>query len=278
MEEYERKVIETAEYIRNRVVRKPDIAIILGSGLDSLAYEIQDPLEIRFDEIPNFISSDVPGQEGKLVFGMIYNKSVVAMKGRLHYYDGYSMEDITFPIRVFTLLGVEVLIVTNAAGGVNPSFKVGDIMLIKDHIDLSGRSPLIGKNFATFGPRFPSLRGVYDQDLINAAKTVATEMRFNVREGVYAYMTGPQYATDAEVKMLNFIGADAVGVSTVPEVIVAGHSGIRVLGISYITNVSGIAEAASSHNEILEVVSKEEGNFKALVLDTIRAMKIENEY
>ena len=278
MGDFERKVLEAVEYIKGIIKFKPDIAIILGAGLNSLAYEIQTPIEVPFEDIPHFKSSTVPGTEGKLIFGLVYDRSVVALQGRLHCYDGYSMEDVTFTIRVFTLLGVEVLIVTSAVGGVNPNLKIGDLVLVKDHLGLGCESPLIGPNYRTFGPRFPSLKGVYERALIDAAKSVAAEIKFNVTEGVYAFMTGPQYTTEAEAKMFRALGADVVGFSMVPEVIVAAHSGMSVLGIAYVTNVLGVAEAAHTHNEILEVVSKEEKNFTALVLDTIKRIEIENEF
>ncbi len=278
MEEYEKQVFEAVEYIKSRIAKKPDIAIILGSGLGGLAYEIQDPIELPYDEIPYFKIPSVEGHDGKLIFGTIYDKSVVAMQGRVHYYEGYSMEEVTFPIRVFTLLGVEDLIVTSTAGGIDPKYVPGDLMLIKDHINLTWQSPLRGRNHDIFGPRFPTMKGVYDPELIKIARSVAMEMSFNLQEGVYAFMPGPQFETDAEIKMLKILGADAVGMSTVPEVIAAAHSGIKVLGISCITSATGYEGISPNHDEVLEEASKVEKNFTSLVLDTIKKMKIENEF
>ena len=277
MEDITENVLEAVRYIKSIVATKPDIAIILGSGLGSLAYEIQDPIEIPYSEIPYFKSSTVEGHEGKLIFGKIYDKNVVAMQGRVHYYEGYSMQDIAIPIHTFALLGVEVLIVTNAAGGINPKFVPGDLMLITDHINMGFDSPLRGPNLDLLGARFPSMKGIYNKDLIDIAKNVAEEMRFNIQEGVYAFMPGPQYETDAEVRMLGMLGASAVGMSTVPEVIAAAHSGMAVLGISCITNVAGVVGAAPSHDEVLEVASQSETNFTTLVLDTIKNIQISPE-
>jgi purine-nucleoside phosphorylase len=276
MDDFEKQVFEAVEYIKGRIPNKPDIAVVLGSGLGGLAYEIQDPVEIPYDEIPYFKTPTVEGHEGKLIFGTVYDKYVVAMQGRLHYYEGFSMQEITFPIRVFALLGVEVLIVTNTAGGIDPRYTPGDLMVIKDHINCSFQSPLIGKNLDSLGPRFPLMKGVYDSELIKLARNVAMEMSFNLQEGVYAFMTGPQYETDAEINMLRVLGADAVGTSTVPEVIVAAHSGIRVLGISCITSATGYEGISPNHDEVLEEASKIEKNFTTLVLDTIRKIQIEN--
>jgi purine-nucleoside phosphorylase len=276
MEENEKKVFETVSYIRERIIEKPDIAIILGSGLGGLAYEIQNRVEIPYDEVPNFKNSLVEGHEGKLIIGKIYDKNVIAMQGRIHFYEGYSMQDIAFPIRVFALLGVEVLIVTNAAGGIDPRLSPGSLMMITDHINMSLQSPLTGKNSDTFGPRFPAINGVYDKGLMTIAKSVASEMYINLHEGVYAFMPGPQYETDAEIKMLKILGADAVGMSTVPEVIAAAHSGIKVLGISCIANAAWREGAMATHNEVLENASKVEKDFVTLVMDTIRKIPIEN--
>ena len=275
MEDMDQRVIEAVKFIKTQIYSKPDIAIILGSGLGALAYEIQDSISIPFEQIPYFKKSTVKGHEGNLIFGKIYGKSVVAMQGRLHYYEGYSMQDVTFPVRVFALLGVEVLIVTNAGGGINPAFNIGDLMLITDHINLSGTSPLIGRNYELFGPRFPSLLNVYNKQLLKIAKGVANEMNFNIHEGVYAYITGPQYPTEAEIKMLGLLGASAVGMSTVPEVIAASHSDIDVLGISCITHVaSAQPKHPTTHAEILENASKYERDFISLVKDTIRQINI----
>ena len=277
MDDIDRKVMEAVNFINLQVGYNPDIAIILGSGLGNLAYEIQDRIEINYSDIPYFKSSTVEGHEGKLIFGKIYDKNVVAMQGRLHFYEGYSMQEITFPIRVFAILGVSVIIVTNAAGGLNSTFKPGDLMLIKDHINISGNSPLMGRNYDLFGPRFPSMKGVYNTGLLDIARQVAKELNISIKEGVYAFMPGPQYETDAEVRMLVTLGANAVGMSTVPEVIAASHSGMAVLGISCITNVAGADGGVPTHREVLDVANKVESNFVSLVMDTIRQIEFGDE-
>ena len=266
------KLMDAVKYIRSIVEDKPTVGIILGSGLGALAYEIQNPIEIGYADIPFFKTSTVPGHEGKLIFGKIYDKNIVAMQGRLHYYEGYSMQDVVFPIRVFALLGVETLIVTNAAGGINPKFNPGDLMVITDHINMSGNSPLIGPNVEILGPRFPSMRKIYSTEYIEKIKGVAAKLKINLQEGVYAFMPGPQYETDAEVKMLETLGASAVGMSTVPEVIAAAHSSINVLGVSCITNMAGGGEESPSHKEVLDVASKAEEDFTSLILDTINEL------
>lgn len=270
MENLGEKVLEAVSYIRTKVDIMPDVGIILGSGLGDLAYNIIDPIEISYADIPYFQTSTVQGHDGKLIFGKIYGKNVVAMKGRLHYYEGYSMQEITFPLRVLTLLGISSLIVTNAAGGINKKFKVGDIMLITDHINMSGQSPLMGPNCEVFGPRFPSMNGAYSKEMIAAVKETASTLKINIQEGVYAFMPGPQYETKAEIQMLSTLGADAVGMSTVPEVIVAAHSGINVLGISCITNATGAEEI--SHNEVLSAVNNMSETLTTLVIEIINKL------
>ncbi len=271
-------VLEAVQYIRTITNASPDIAIVLGSGLGDFAYKIVDPIEIPYAEIPYFKSSTVEGHEGKLIFGKIYGREVVAMKGRLHYYEGYSMQEITFPIRVFTLLGVSKLIVTNAAGAINKKFKAGDIMLIKDHLNMSGVSPLMGANCEVFGPRFPSMSQVYSMDMMNCFKQTvekiartkegeAIKFKNRIQEGVYAFMPGPQYETKAEARMLEILGADAVGMSTVPEVIAAAHSGIEVLGLSCITNMADGADV--SHEEVLDAVNQVTESLTAFIVETI---------
>ena len=271
MDDLNEKVFEAVSYIRTKVEINADIGIILGSGLGNLAYSISDAVEIPYEEIPYFPHSTVQGHEGKLIFGKVYGKNVVAMKGRVHYYEGYSMQEITFPIRVFTMLGISTLIVTNAAGAINKKYKIGDIMLIKDHMNMSGNSPLIGKNHDVFGTRFPSMQGTYTQTLRDAVKEIAKQIKFpNLQEGVYAFMPGPQYETNAEVNMLSILGADAVGMSTVPEVIVAAHSGINVLGISCITNTTGGEEV--SHEDVLEAVNQVSETLVTIILQLVHQL------
>lgn len=270
MENLSEKVLEAVNYIRTRVETNPDFAIVLGSGLGNFAYNITDAVEISYEDIPYFPTSTVQGHDGKLIFGKIYGKEVVAMKGRVHYYEGYSMQEITFPIRVLTLLGVSKLIVTNAAGAINKKYKVGDIMIIQDHLNMSGNSPLIGKNHEVFGPRFPSMNHVYSKEMIEGMKKIAKDLKISLQEGVYAFMPGPQYETNAEVNMLSVLGADAVGMSTVPEVIVAAHSGIDVLGFSCITNATGAEEI--SHEEVLNASDNAAEVLTSLVLEAVNQL------
>lgn len=261
------KASEAASYISDRIAAKPQIAIILGSGLGGLADEVMDDkVEIPYQEIPNFPISTVSGHEGKIIAGKIYDKNVIIMKGRFHYYEGYDLSEVTFPLRVFALMGVSELIVSNAAGAINKKLEPTDLMLITDHINFAGLSPLRGKNEELFGVRFPSMTNAYSKRLGKIAKEEG-----NIKEGVYAYMTGPQYETPAEIKMLGLLGADAVGMSTVPEVIVANQMGIEVLGISCITNETG-GTVVPTHEEVMENADKVEEKFKKLILKIIRRM------
>ncbi|MEG1870788.1 MAG: purine-nucleoside phosphorylase, partial [Peptostreptococcaceae bacterium] len=245
------KVQESAKFINDKINIQPKIGLILGSGLGVLADEIQNPIKINYNDIPNFPVSTVEGHEGCLVLGNLEGKEVVAMQGRFHYYEGYSQREITFPVRVMKALGVETIIVTNAAGGANTNFKPGDLMIIKDHINLSGSNPLIGANDNRFGPRFPDMSTAYQSKYVNLVKECAKELNMEVQEGVYAFFSGPTYETPAEVRMAQILGADAVGMSTAPEVIVASHSGMEVVGISCITNMaSGILDQPLDHEEV----------------------------
>ena len=273
MEDVFSKAIEASAYINERIDCMPEIGIVLGSGLGPLAEEVTDRIEIPYNEIPNFPSSSVVGHSNKLIIGKIYGKNVVVMQGRFHYYEGYGIDEVAFPIKVFAMLGVSKLIVSNAAGGLNKKFRTGDLMLITDHINISGLSPLRGKNDSSLGERFPSMTYAYSPRLIELAKKVAISKeltrKINLQEGVYAFMPGPQYETKAEIKMLTTLGADAVGMSTVPEVISAVHSGIEVLGISCITNLCS-STVAPNHKEVLDVASKVEEDFKTLVMKIIK--------
>ncbi len=231
-----------------------DIAIILGSGLGGYEEQLLDPVEIDYDEIPGFPTSTVPGHAGKFIIGTLKDKRVLVMSGRIHSYEGYGMDKVTLPIRVMSLLGVKTLIVTNAAGGVNTAFKPGDLMLIEDYINLSGRNPLRGKNLDRFGPRFPDMSQAYDLELRQIAQQEAEKLGIDLKRGVYCWMNGPTYETPAEIRMVRTLGADAVGMSTVPETIVARHSGMRVLGISSITNMAaGVLDQPINHDEVLAV-------------------------
>ena len=261
---------EAAEFIRGRLSGKPEIGLILGSGLGVLADLIEQPLTIPYGEIPHFPVSTVAGHAGELVIGTIAGRPVIMMKGRFHLSEGYEEAQVTFPVRVMKLLGIEKLIVTNAAGGVNRSFQPGDLMMITDHINLMGRSPLVGPNLDEFGPRFPDMTEAYSRALRKVLKDTADELGIQLQEGVYAAMLGPAYETPAEIRMLQTIGADAVGMSTVPEVIVARHAGIEVLGISCITNMAaGILDQPLRHDEVVETAERVKEQFLKLVLNVI---------
>ena len=265
------KLKNTVDYINSKINIKPTIGLILGSGLGNLAETIENPKFIPYEEIPNFPTSTVSGHKGRLVVGTLHNKPIIAMQGRFHYYEGYSMNEVTFPIRVMKLLGIETLIVTNAAGAVNTSFNPGDLMLITDHINLCGNNPLIGKNLDDFGPRFPDMSEAYNRNLINIAKKVASNLNIDIKEGIYAMMTGPSYETPAEIRMIRTIGGDAIGMSTVPEVIIANHSKIKVIGISCLTNMAaGILNQPLSHLEVIETSKKVNTNFINLMKNLIK--------
>ena len=256
------KINEAVLFIQQQTDFSPRIGLILGSGLGSLADEIQDSIHIHYSDIPNFPISTVKGHAGKLVLGKLEGHSVIAMQGRFHYYEGYSMEEVTFPVRVMKALGVEILIVTNAAGGVNTEFQPGNLMIIRDHINWGFDNPLIGKNFDELGVRFPDISQVYNKELMGLAYQAGNEMDLVLKEGVYAMFTGPTYETPAEVRMARFLGADAVGMSTVPEVIVAAHSKMKVLGISCITNMAaGILDQPLDHHEVIETADKVRNDF-----------------
>lgn len=233
------QIKQTAEYIRNRVPSVPDTAIILGTGLGALVDHITDKVFVPYTEIPNFPVSTVEGHSGNLIFGRLGNKPVMAMQGRFHYYEGYDMKQVTFPVRVMRELGVGTLFVSNAAGGMNKEFKVGDIMIITDHINLFPENPLRGKNYSELGPRFPAMTEAYSHDLIRRADAVAAAKGIRVMHGVYVGTPGPTFETPAEYEYFRIIGGDAVGMSTVPEVIVANHAGMRVFGVSVITDLGG---------------------------------------
>jgi len=230
------QIAETTEYIRNQSALKPEIGIILGTGLGGLTREISVETSLSYKEIPHFPISTVETHEGKLLLGDLSGKSVVAMQGRFHFYEGYSMKQITFPVRVMKKLGIHSLLISNASGGMNPQFKRGDLMLIEDHINLLGDNPLIGPNLDEFGPRFPDMSEPYSKTLITLAEKIALENKIKIQKGVFVAVSGPNVETRAEYRFLRMIGADAVGMSTVPENIVAVHCGLKVLGISVITD------------------------------------------
>ena len=263
---------EAAQYIKEQGVEDLEVGLILGSGLGELADEIEDRVVIQYTDIPSFPVSTVEGHAGQLVCGTLGGKKVVALQGRFHYYEGYSMEVVTFPVRVMNELGVDSLIVTNAAGGVNPDFTPGDLMMIKDHINFFGTHPLIGRNNEEQGPRFPDLSFAYDLDYQELIKEAATELDLPLKEGVYFGMTGPTYETPAEIRMVSTLGGDSVGMSTVPEVIVARHAGIRVAGISCITNLAAGLGGELNHEDVIEVSTRIRSSFKSLIVSLLEKM------
>jgi purine-nucleoside phosphorylase len=242
-----------ARTIRARTTADARVAIVLGSGLGGFADEFQDAVSIPYKEIPGFVSSTAQGHVGSLVIGKVEQVPVLAMQGRVHFYEGYSLEEVTFPIRTFKLLGIETLILTNAAGGIDVQLSQGALMVISDHLNLMGVNPLRGINDERFGPRFPDMSEVYSRELQELVVEEARELDVTVRRGIYAGLAGPSYETPAEIHMLRAFGADAVGMSTVPEAIVARHMGMNVLGISCITNMAaGISEHPINHEEVME--------------------------
>ena len=256
------KAVTAAAYIQKRAAQSPKIGLVLGSGLGVLAEQMTRAVKIPYRDIPSFPISTVPGHAGQLVLGKLGGNDVVTMQGRFHYYEGYALSEVTFPVRVMHELGVETVIVTNAAGGINESFESGDLMLIRDHINFTFRNPLIGRNQPEWGPRFPDMSEAYDRSLRKLAREVASEQGIRLQEGVYAGVTGPSYETPAEIRMLRTLGGDAVGMSTVPEVIVARHMGMRVLGISCITNMAaGVLDQPLSHEEVMETAERVRGTF-----------------
>ena len=260
------RVEETVAYIRTKTSKKPEIAIVLGSGLGQLGEKLEDVDVIPYEELPHWKSSTAPGHSGRLLFGILGGKQVVCMQGRLHYYEGYSMEDITYPVRVMAKLGVKNLLLSNAAGGINTDFAPGQLMLITDHINFLGRNPLMGPNEADFGVRFCDMSYAYHPELRKIALEAAEELGQKLEQGVYVATTGPSYETPAEIRMFRLWGASAVGMSTVPEAIVANHSGIRVMGISCITNMAaGVLDQPLTEEEVLETGAKSGAEFQALM-------------
>lgn len=253
------KINEAVDYIRRIYNVSPSVGIVLGSGLGSFTAEIKIEKEVSYGDIPHFPVSTVEGHSGKLIFGELGGKKVVAMAGRFHYYEGYHTNDVVFPIRVMKFLGVETLLISNAAGGINAGFEVGDLMVIKDHISLFAVNPLIGKNIDAFGPRFPDMSEPYNKALIEKAKAIAAKKDIDLKEGVYCGVTGPTFETRAEYKLMHVLGGDAVGMSTVQEVIVAVHMGITVFAMSVITDI-GIREEENkiTHAEVLEAAAHAE--------------------
>ncbi len=267
------KLQETASFLRSEGVTAPHVGIILGSGLGILADGIQDSRPLPYSLIPHFPVSTVEGHEGRLVCGILEGKSVMAMQGRFHFYEGYPLDAVTYPVRVMREMGVGVLLVTNAAGGINTFFKAGDLMLIEDHINLLGANPLHGSNFAEQGERFPDMSAAYDEELREKIQKAAAGLGVKLQQGIYAAVTGPSYETPAEVRYLRTIGADAVGMSTVPEVIVANHAGMRVAGISCITNMAaGVQKKKLDHQEVMDTAGIVQGKFSRLIRSFIAGL------
>ena len=267
------KIKKATEYISELIEDKPEIGLILGSGLGVIAENIENPVKIKYSDIPEFPVSTVQGHAGELVIGKLEGKNVIAMQGRFHYYEGYPQNVIAIPVRVMKELGIDKIIVTNASGGVNKDFKAGDLMLIKDHINFSGSNPLIGANDERIGTRFPDMSDAYNKGYRELAKDTAEKLGIDLKEGVYMFFSGPNYETPAEVRMAGLLGADAVGMSTVPEVIAARHCGIKVIGISCISNMAaGISKTGLNHKEVIEVTEKIKINFIELVSSIIKRL------
>ncbi|MCD8126374.1 MAG: purine-nucleoside phosphorylase [Clostridiales bacterium] len=266
---------ESADYLSARLGGfRPEVLLILGSGLGYLADQVEDPLAVPYEDIPHFARSTAPGHAGRFVFGLLRGRRVAVMQGRFHYYEGYSFPQVTYPVRVLRLLGAETMIVTNAAGCVNTAWPAGTLMVMDDHIKLALDSPLRGENLPQFGPRFPDSGQVYTPALRALAGQVATEQGIPVEHGVYLFMPGPQYETPAEIRAARLLGADAVGMSTVPEAVVASHAGMGVLGISLLTNMAaGILDTPLSEEEVLTAAEAGREKFSALVLGCLERME-----
>ena len=260
------KITEAAEYIRSRFTHIPTIGMVLGSGLGDYADTLEETVILPYSDIPGFPLPTVPGHNGAMVFGKKQGRDVVVLQGRIHYYEGLPMQQITLPIRVLAALGVKTVILTNAAGGVNTGFHPGDLMLLSDHINYSGMNPLIGPNLDAFGPRFPDMSDLYTAELRSRIHTAAREAGIQLQEGVYAMYSGPNYETPAEIRMFRVLGADAVGMSTVPEALVAGHCGMQVVGISCITNMAaGVLPQKLNHSEVMETAARVHDTFQTLI-------------
>ena len=272
MQDYMNKLHNAAAYIRE-MVGEAEIGVILGSGLGDYVEALEDAKYVDYKDIPGFPHSTAPGHAGRWWTGKLHGKRVCMMQGRFHAYEGWTMEDVTMPVRVMSLLGVKTLFVTNAAGGVNLNFSQGCLMIISDFINMSGKNPLIGPNLSEFGVRFPDMSHAYDVELIKLCEQQAEKLGVNVEKGVYMWMNGPCYETPAEIRMARVLGADAVGMSTVPETIVARHCGIRVLGVSCITNMAaGILDVLLDEQEVIDTAARVKGTFRALLDATIEAL------
>ncbi|MCI9219438.1 MAG: purine-nucleoside phosphorylase [Lachnospiraceae bacterium] len=273
MGEVYEKLMRCHENVRMKTDFVPKVAIVLGSGLGDYAEDVRVAYELSYSELEDFPISTVPGHAGKFIFGFVDDIPVACMKGRVHYYEGYPVSDVVLPIRLLKLMGAEILFLTNAAGGVNTSFHAGDLMMIKDHISAFAPNPLIGPNIEELGVRFPDMSSVYDRDLQKLLVRTAKENRIYLQEGVYAQMTGPSYESPAEIRMLRSLGCDAVGMSTVVEAIAARHMGMKICGVSCISNLAaGMSANPLSHREVQEAADMAAPNFKKLVTEAVKSM------
>ncbi|MEC2070687.1 purine-nucleoside phosphorylase [Alkalihalophilus marmarensis] len=275
MENMLEKIKQSATYLEGKIETKPQIGLILGSGLGELADEIVDAVKIPYSDIPNFPVSTVEGHAGQLVIGKLHGKDVVAMQGRFHYYEGYTMQEVTFPVRVMKQIGVELMVVTNACGGMNKNFEPGDLMIITDQLNFTGDNPLIGANFEELGPRFPDMSSAYTTEYVDFVEKTANNLDIKVQKGVYAGVTGPTYMSGAELVMLRNLGGDVVGMSTVPEVIVASHASMKVIGISCITDMAiGEDLQGITHEEVVEVANRTKPKFIKLVKEIVSTVEV----
>lgn len=273
MGEVYEKLMRCRENVRKKTDFVPKVAIVLGSGLGDYAEDVRVAYELSYSELEDFPVSTVPGHAGKFIFGFVDDIPVACMKGRVHYYEGYPVSDVVLPIRLLKLMGAEILFLTNAAGGVNTSFHAGDLMMIKDHISAFAPNPLIGPNIEELGVRFPDMSSVYDRELQKLLVRTAKENRIYLQEGVYAQMTGPSYESPAEIRMLRSLGCDAVGMSTVVEAIAARHMGMKICGVSCISNLAaGMSANPLSHREVQEAADMAAPNFKKLVTEAVKSM------
>jgi len=272
---FEQHLKETQAFVNSKISEPPEIAVVLGSGLGPLADLIESPTTIAYEKIPHFVQSTVSGHAGELIAGKLNGKNIICMNGRFHYYEGYTFEELTYPIRLFKAMGIKMLLLTNAVGGINTDFKAGDLMVIEDHINFLGDNPLRGPNHDFLGPRFPDMSEVYSKRLVSIAKQTGDNLGINLQSGVFAALIGPSYETPAEIRMLRTLGADAVGMSVVPEAIVANHMGMEILAISCVTNAAaGINDQKLSHEEVKDVAALIKDNFTRLISTIIKNTEI----
>lgn len=269
-----KKILEASQYIQSKIPKKPKIGIVLGSGLGIYVDQIQNKTIVPYDDIPHFKKTSVEGHSGALIYGEVHGVPVVALQGRVHAYEGYAMDEIVLPVRTMAMLGIEYLFLTNASGGINADFHPGDLVSISDHINLTGRNPLVGPNIAELGPRFPDMGNAYDKDLRELLHEVASHHHVELKSGVYCSVLGPTYETPAEIRMLRIIGADLVGMSTVPEVIAANHLGLKIAGVACVTNyAAGIKQEKLSHADVKKVAEKAMVGFATVLTETIGELK-----